>query len=115
MHLSGTGGVGRIFVEYQSNLAESLCAMYTVIGIKPDGSECEPLEYATVEEAMKKLQDLIEADEWDLDNDLDEKLLGISSGRGGGPMFVRYTVIPHQAPREPRMRSDIDDLLDGMT
>ncbi len=91
--------------------------MYTVIGIKPDGSESQPLEHETVEEAMKKLQDLIEADEWDIDNDLDEIFVA-GAGRGGLPMFVRYIVIPHQAPHEPRgpdMDNDLKDLLDGLS
>lgn len=62
--------------------------MYTVIGIKPDGGECKPLEYPTLAEAMKKLQDLIEADELDVE--------------GGQPaMFVQYTMIPNLPPQPP--------------
>src|SRR5688572_23998742 len=62
--------------------------MYTVIGIRPDGSECTPLEYPTLAEALKKLQDLIEADECEI-------AYGETEERGIS-MFVRYTVIPHQ-------------------
>lgn len=62
--------------------------MYTVIGIKPDGGECKPLEYPTLAEAMKKLQNLIEADELDVE--------------GGQPaMFVQYTMIPNLPPPPP--------------
>jgi len=61
--------------------------MYTVIGIKPEGSQCKPLEYPTLEQAMKKLQDLIEADEMELEG-------------GQDAMFVRYTVIPKHGRRD---------------
>jgi hypothetical protein len=37
-------------------------SMYTVIGTYSDGSQCEPPSYPTLAEALKKFQDLIEAD-----------------------------------------------------
>lgn len=63
--------------------------MYTLIGIKPDGSESRPLEYPTLAQALKRLQDLIEADECEI-------AYGNAEERGA-IMFVQYTVIPHHA------------------
>jgi hypothetical protein len=59
--------------------------MYTVIGIKPGGEQSKPLSYATLAAALKKLQDLIEADELEVET-------------GQSAMFSRYTVIPNLPP-----------------
>ena len=62
--------------------------MYTVIGTySDDGSQCRPLTYPTLAEALKRLQDLIEADECEI-------AYGETEERGIR-MFVQYTVIPH--------------------
>jgi hypothetical protein len=61
--------------------------MYTVIGTYSDGSQCKPLTYPTLAEALKKLQDLIEADEAEI-------AYGNTEERGV-IMFTQYTVIPH--------------------
>jgi hypothetical protein len=64
--------------------------MYTLIGTKPDGEQSKPLQYATLAEVLKRLQDLIEADECEIES-------GNAEERGA-IMFVRYTVIPNHAP-----------------
>lgn len=51
--------------------------MYIVIGTRPDGRE-EHLRYETLDEAMQKVRDLVEADELDAPEN--------------GTMFVRYAI-----------------------
>jgi hypothetical protein len=65
--------------------------MYTLIGIKSDGSETKPLTYPTLAEVLKRLQDLIEADEAEI-------AYGETEERGI-TMFTQYTVIPHEVAR----------------
>jgi hypothetical protein len=64
--------------------------MYTVIGTYSDGSKCKPLSYPTLAEALKKLQDLIEADECEI------AWGGGETEERGIRMFIQYTVVPHQ-------------------
>jgi len=66
-------------------------SMYIVLGFKDDGSEPAELSYATLDEAMQKLRDLVEADEIDSD----------------GPMFTEYGIRIDPLPR--RHGEDADD------
>ena len=63
--------------------------MYTIIGIKPGGEQSQPLQYPTLKQAMQKLQDLIEADEMEVQG-------------GQDAMFARYAVVPKLSAPPPR-------------
>lgn len=54
--------------------------MYTVIGVYPNGREAI-LEYQTLDEALQKIRDLVEADEMEA-----------SSGNEQEVMFMRYAL-----------------------
>lgn len=59
--------------------------MYQVFGIDHRGNESDRLEYESLDEAMQKVRDLIEADE--IDNN--------------GPMFRSYGMAIHPMPQGP--------------
>jgi len=59
--------------------------MYQVFGIDHRGRESERLEYESLDEALQKVRDLIEADE--IDNN--------------GPMFRSYGMAIHPMPQGP--------------
>ncbi len=75
--------------------------MYTLIGINHDRTE-SLLEFPTLDEALQKLKELVEADEIDIDD---------------GPMFVRYALeydpAPHEKTARERLRERRGDW-DGM-
>ena len=79
---NATGDDTRWQVLVPGSRSPIVSCMYTVIGTRPDGNE-SLLEYRTLDEAMQKLRDLIEADEMD----------DPASG-GDGPMFIRYAIEP---------------------
>jgi len=68
--------------------------MYIVLGFKDDGSEPAELSYATLDEAMQKLRDLVEADEIDSD----------------GPMFTEYGIRIEPLPVGARQEEETREL-----
>lgn len=66
---------------------------YIVLGIRPDGSEPARLRYATLDEAMQKIRDLVEADEIDDD----------------GAMFCEYGIVMDPAPKTKHARDVEED------
>jgi hypothetical protein len=72
--------------------------MYIVIGTRPDGRQAR-LEYDTLDEAMQKVRDLIEADELD--------------APVNGPMFVRYAIELDPPLRMDGEEEHVEDEDDG--